>query len=166
VLLYLLLYLHFSSPFLHPIPQAPLSQYALTHVESIFEFGGRAASHGRWLDITRILEHLRTFLEFDPRIPEVAPKIPRLPPDPLLVGAHPLYELPPIGIREIRSINNQESDKKFNVESIKLFYIKYKCQVIFTFHLGRYIIIYCHFFSLMTKSLLNTDLNRDIIDII
>lgn len=31
----------------------------------------------------------------------------------------------PIEIREIRSINNQESDKKFNVEPIKLFYVKY-----------------------------------------
>lgn len=64
--------------------QASLSRHALTHAESIFEFGGRAPPHGRWLDITRILEHLRTFLEFDPRIPEVAPKISRLPLIPFL----------------------------------------------------------------------------------
>jgi len=83
-LLYLSLYLHFSSPFPRPVSQAPLSRHALTYVESIFEFGGRAAPHGRWLDITRILKHLRTFLECDPRIPEVAPKISRLPPIPFL----------------------------------------------------------------------------------
>lgn len=98
-------------------------------MESIFEFGGRAAPPGRWLDITRILEHLRTFLEFDPRLPEVAPKIPRLPPIPFLSArtrrTPNTYELPRIGIREIRSINNRESDEKFNVEPIKLFYVKY-----------------------------------------
>lgn len=98
VLLYLSLYLHFSSPFPRPAPQASLSRHALTHVESIFEFGGRAAPPGRWLDITRILEHLRTFLEFDPRLPEVAPKIPRLPPIPFLSArtrrTPNTYELP------------------------------------------------------------------------
>lgn len=88
----------FPRPFYTRFRKLPLSQHALTHVESIFEFGGHAASHGRWLDITRILEHLRTFLEFDPRIPEVAPKIPRLPPIPFLSARTPCtYELPRLG---------------------------------------------------------------------
>lgn len=70
-------------------PTAPLRKLrhdTLVHSRgiSIFEFGGRAAPHGRWPDITRILESLRTSLEFDPRIPEVAPKIPRLPAIPFL----------------------------------------------------------------------------------
>lgn len=114
------------SPFFLALSTPGSASSSFSHVESIFEFGGRAAPHGRWLDITRILKHLRTFLEFDPRIPEVAPKIPRLPPIPFLSARTPVHTRAiPIGIREIRSINNRESDKKFNVEPIKLFYIKY-----------------------------------------
>lgn len=93
-----------------------------THAESIFEFGGHAGPHGRWPDITRILESLRTSAEFDPRIPEVAPKMPRLPTIPFLSArsAVCMHEPPRIGIRGIRFVFNnrrRSSGKKFLTRS-------------------------------------------------
>lgn len=125
-LLRLPLYRHLSSPL--PVARPPAHQRrsassddTLVHSRgiSIFEFGGRAGPHGRWPDITRILESLRTSVEFDPRIPEVAPKIPRLSAIPFLSArASRCASYSRIGIREIRSFNNRESEPGSRTSSI------------------------------------------------